>query len=354
MKTDQLTFTRFIAAISVVFYHSRLDVFPVKQGVLHDYFANSSTFVTYFFILSGFVMIIAYHDRKVDLKKFYVNRIARIYPLYILALAIIALPKLRHLGVGSFLLQVTMLQSWVPAHAQDFNVPAWSLSTELFFYLVFPFILKYFYQKVSLPVVAIAIIAIVIANSYIVDSLTDYFYPVKSRESELFHDAFPLFRLYQFMLGNLTGLIFVKVYDDAKRNIDWVVALLFATIFTCISYHQFKSVRLSAELLFSITIFGLALNTGYISKLLSKKPFVKLGEISYGVYILQMSIGAIWYFAIHFGLMPKRVDNFYYYLISLLIVSYFAFKYVEIPARSYLRKKLVGSPKKVGSPVLSH
>src|SRR5690349_7408412 len=75
---------RFMAASIVVFYH-----FGGSTG-LQNYstvLLAGPQMVTLFFVLSGFVMVIAYHEQA-DLNpyKYYLSRFARIFPLYFLAM----------------------------------------------------------------------------------------------------------------------------------------------------------------------------------------------------------------------------------------------------------------------------
>ncbi len=81
MRIEQLTFTRFIAAISIVIFHYGRNITPLNYC---DFvFCQANMAVSYFFVLSGFVMAIAYRDNKrVHFGRFIQRRFARIYPVY--------------------------------------------------------------------------------------------------------------------------------------------------------------------------------------------------------------------------------------------------------------------------------
>ena len=86
MRIEQLTFTRFIAAISIVVFHYAKDIPPFNFDVTSFFFQQANLGVSYFFILSGFVMIIAYwHKDKVSFLSYMQKRFARIYPVTFLA-----------------------------------------------------------------------------------------------------------------------------------------------------------------------------------------------------------------------------------------------------------------------------
>src|ERR1051325_11951467 len=94
------------------------------------------------FVLSGFILTYVYNtrlsNRSTDFVDFWCARFARIYPAYLTAF-IIFLP----MGIYSAALsnqpihaltiaasQLTLIQSWIPATALEWNGPAWSLSVE--------------------------------------------------------------------------------------------------------------------------------------------------------------------------------------------------------------------------------
>ena len=66
MRIEQLTFTRFLAAIPIVLFHYSREIFPFNTPALNFWVVNANMGVSYFFILSGFVMAIAYGNRHRD------------------------------------------------------------------------------------------------------------------------------------------------------------------------------------------------------------------------------------------------------------------------------------------------
>lgn len=87
MRIEQLTFTRFIAAISIVIFHYGKESILFNNNLVGYVFKQANVGVSYFFILSGFVMIIAYHNKsEINFIEYFKNRFARIYPVYLLAI----------------------------------------------------------------------------------------------------------------------------------------------------------------------------------------------------------------------------------------------------------------------------
>jgi peptidoglycan/LPS O-acetylase OafA/YrhL len=103
MRIEALTFYRFLAAIMVVVHHFGNNL------VSRDF---AFQMVTFFFVLSGFVLTVAYYPKaEFSTKSYAINRIFRIAPVYLIALA---------LAIGSnskataIILNLTFLQSWFP------------------------------------------------------------------------------------------------------------------------------------------------------------------------------------------------------------------------------------------------
>ena len=138
-----LTLLRFFAAFGVVAYHlgmSALNSSP-NPGFLHrnPIFGCGFLGVTFFYVLSGFILGTLYPSVK-NKRDFYLKRFLRIYPSYFVILAIlVACPFFVFPRTLSYCGPVFLLyHAWVPSQSQNLLGPAWSLSCEAFFYLIFP------------------------------------------------------------------------------------------------------------------------------------------------------------------------------------------------------------------------
>jgi peptidoglycan/LPS O-acetylase OafA/YrhL len=91
-----LTSLRFFAALGILIHHYGESLDQLIPKALHPFIHTGGWGITLFFVLSGFILSFAYEDKivadKLDLREFYVNRFARVYPLYAFAL-IISLPQ---------------------------------------------------------------------------------------------------------------------------------------------------------------------------------------------------------------------------------------------------------------------
>ena len=122
-RLDALTGIRFVAAIAVFNAHV---IPPVNAPTVVGSFSLAGhDWMTMFFILSGLVLVWNYDAALGDaltareLRTYYIARLARIYPLYLLTLAIAVAPAIRSIPDLSALaarpdlwIHVFALQSW--------------------------------------------------------------------------------------------------------------------------------------------------------------------------------------------------------------------------------------------------
>ena len=143
-RLDQLTFTRFIALLLVLFYHGAggvylrsFDVFPLS-AILH----SAPSAVSFLYVLSGFVLVLVYYKpaQKFDIVNYWTARFLRIYPLYIVSFLMVwyYYVDISRIKPQKILANIFVLQAWIPKYAQSFNYASWSMTVEFFFYAVFP------------------------------------------------------------------------------------------------------------------------------------------------------------------------------------------------------------------------
>lgn len=168
-QLDGLTAARGIAAWLVVLFHIRSGMpwLPAEalQVIHKGYLA-----VDFFFILSGFVIWLSASGEFMSRglassPAFLRRRLARIYPLYMvmLALTVAFVAALHFTGRstagypwGELPLHILMLQNWGFTPDLSWNHPAWSISTEFAAYLLFPLLVMLFAPIARAPRWAIA------------------------------------------------------------------------------------------------------------------------------------------------------------------------------------------------------
>ena len=350
MRIEQLTFTRFIAAILIVIFHYGVDIFPFN--LTKQLFTGANVGVSYFFVLSGFVMIIAYHRKtKISALSYLKNRFARIYPVYLLASIILIGYYLfaTNLSVNTIdvLLNTFMIQSWVPGKALTLNFPGWSLSVELFFYLMFPILFNFVYRKFDYKKLIIPILIFfgISQLAFLYFLYSDYYLGVHTAShDQLFY--FPLMHLNEFIMGNLAGLYFINKKNHTQKNYSIYILLLIIgcglllSFDTAMKYHNGI-----LSLLFIPLILFISSDNSWISRISTHKWMVHLGEISYGVYILQIPVFVITRrVLIKLGVENKTVI-FYAGIVALLIFSSITYKYIEAPLRKRIKSLKFGNSK---------
>ncbi len=151
-----LTSIRGIAAWWVVLFHLRLLLVPWLPGGAIHVLAQGNLAVDLFFILSGFVIALNYGDRLAGdwraTGDFLFRRFARIYPLHLLILCgfaayvgsaiLFGSQTLERQHPGYFVASLFLVQNWGLFGELRWNVPAWSISTEAFAYLLFPILIR--------------------------------------------------------------------------------------------------------------------------------------------------------------------------------------------------------------------
>lgn len=338
MKISQITFTRFLAAMAIVISHFNKDLFLYKIDYISNIFLKANVGVSYFFILSGFIMIVAYHKKdKIEYFEYYKNRFARIYPLYVLGLLLYLITRYSNFSVYKGFLYLFGFQSWIPGEAMILNFPGWSISVEFLFYLIFPLLYNHFYSKGNKSIwmisVAIWVFTQVFSSLYAESS---YYKGPHTESHELLH-YFPLMHINEFLVGNLAGLFFVK--NTKQNNYDVPIVLLFILvllllIFVPLFYHN----GLMA-LLFIPLIILISRNNGMLTKLFSLKPLEYLGEASYAVYITHIPVLYILREILKWKNYNLDIDHiFWIYIVVLIMSSVLFYQFIEKPLRDYLKK----------------
>ncbi len=351
MRIEELTFLRFIAASIVVIFH-----FGISATKFPGALISGPEMVTFFFVLSGFVMGIAYYKKSTSVSKYLWARASRILPVYFLALAMVVTSYLinhQHINPVSLGLSITLLQAWVPTYPLSLNVPGWSLSVEIFFYTSFPFLLWYI-KKNSLTSKNIGFLAFFLwAITHITTTiaLNKYYTGFPS----VLHDIIfylPLTHFCSFVFG-LAGAMWLLDNQDKKYNEILVFICLILT-FTAIIWilnnkgyitYFFKLKRLAFDSsllapVFLALIVLISLTRSHYIKILRFYPLVILGEASYSLYILQFPMYLFYQKYISKMLALDTTANFWVFFIFLVIISIMTFFLFEKPVNKFLRYSL--------------
>lgn len=347
-----LTSFRFFFALMVFSSHLSLlnldDAFFIR--LYKSVFEEGYLGVSFFFILSGFVLALNYKAKllngDIKFKEFLIARIARIYPLHLFTI-LIAIPISLH-GItsepffwfGKLVINGFLLQSFIPIPDIyfSFNGASWSISDEMFFYAMFPLIisLNFKFKKIFTYVL---ILSLLIPIGIYLSS------------DNLVHRVFyinPFFRIIDFLLGILLYEIYKQNYFEKliKKKISAtfleILSICLFIVFFIFHNHISKGYRFSCyywiPMMLIILVF--AYQAGYISTFLSNKVFVFLGEISFGFYMIhQLSIIFISAVNYKFSLFQNDFLLIGFVFIMTLLGSYLSYIMIEKPSNKFIKLK---------------
>ncbi|MBC8034535.1 MAG: acyltransferase [Chitinophagaceae bacterium] len=349
MRTESLTFTRFIAAVALVMHHFGGNLEGVKGTPLGNLVEKGNTLVSFFFVLSGFILVVSYKNRQVaqkenvvNRKEFYINRIARIYPLYLFALLLYLLLPISFKipqetpSLGQTFSSVLLIQAVIPKWAMSLNYPGWSLSVEAFFYILFPFLFPLIAGMRSLKIITV-IITVWILN------IIAYSWMIKNNINYNFRQYHPLVHVSTFIFGMGSAVLFLRHTDFLKRKSIMLLFLTFSgaflALFLIYTSHPIAEYHHNGMFapVFATAIILLASGSTFLSSFFSKRPLIFLGEISYGIYILQVPILFWLKYMNETYLFLNKTMLLLLYFVCLVSVSVLTFYYIEDPLRKLFR-----------------
>ncbi len=356
-----LTSLRFFAALWVVLFHLsemglwRGGIAPYRAVIHLGYLG-----VSFFFVLSGFILTYVYAGREVSKRRFWQARFARVYPAYLFSLLVTApsipglLPMLRAMH-GSPAIAITsfplLLEAWFPRDLFFWNVVAWSLSVETFFYLLFPFALRLLDRThtrgLRVWLIACWATSLVITASYMAFKPDGVAWPT-SQDFTLFWLGVvkfnPLVRLPEFLLGMGVGALFLRSRPAPQI---WPLAagallLLLGIVFQAkIPYPVMHSGLLGPA--FALLIYGFSTQAGSF-RFLHSRSLILLGEASYSLYLLHTFPLALMTFVFHLDRSPHVLLAIGIYLVAMVLVSIGVYISIENPLRKRLRPSHLPQP----------
>jgi len=367
-RLDSLTGARFLAALQVLLFHFGAPlVGPGGPQWIERVRARGFVAVSFFFVLSGFVLAYQYGDAalkgRLERRSFWVNRIARIYPAYLLGLvALVPLALFKPWGtasqafgdasvrakVATGLAHIMMVQGWFPRLVSSWNIPGWSLCAEIFFYAVFPFAAALILRASSRRLFGL------LGVSWVATLLLPllYMYWDPDRLGVTTDHSFglwllavkfvPLIRLPEFLFGVALGALFLRQRDKVAAGgpIAWAALGL---VGICLAFLPLPYPLLHNGLLmplFGLGIFGLARGGGSLGRLLATRPLVALGEASYALYILQVPL--MYWLLLASGRPPGSAGPAFVlaYLGLAIAAALACHRFIEQPGRLWLRRLL--------------
>lgn len=379
---SNLTPLRGIAALLTVIFH--IDIFlgwamiPASGSPL---LSHMYLMVDFFFILSGFIMCHVYGNRFLkdvrltEFKKFTIARFSRVYPLHLVTLVstIIILYLFAQMGVPKnaflqadnnlysvftnlFLVQAMNFNKWFSwVHA------SWSISTEWWAYMIFPFLVAPFFKLNARGRMMICLLCIVgyVCTSWFLAPLvtmpTEFHLP----PSEPTHWSLNLAYQYGFarcICGFILGMMTYHAFRDrwAKKIFGdgWTM--------TGFAVAAFMSMHLNFPDIITVSFFPFIILSGAygsnsINKVFATKPLQRLGDWSFSIYLIHQPLLIL----ITYGwsklssIQPNNLNQWVPHgyglalswtmclvlIFPILFVSFLSYRYIENPSRKWLNAK---------------
>jgi peptidoglycan/LPS O-acetylase OafA/YrhL len=329
--------------------------------------------VDFFFVLSGFVMHKAYSDQiknLSDLGSFFLARFARLWPLHIFimfAFAIlyvvkeVATSNSDGLGGNDTMTRFEVLQyattdmfllnALRPSIVYFWNFPTWSISAEVFCYLIFAAICL-----IPSRYRLLAVVGVLFFSWGTVSGL----FPVEY--GNIIFGAWS-----SFFIGYLASTAHRDKQAWSFKILSIVEALICFLIAAVVlgMLSRFVIIYLS-PVIFGMATYVFAVEGGFISRFLSWRPFVLVGTFSYSIYMIHVLIFALMKYLMK-AIQVLTGDSYFndviiagegsvsvislgskYFmdiitfscLLFIVLVSSLTFRFIENPSRNYLREVL--------------
>jgi peptidoglycan/LPS O-acetylase OafA/YrhL len=343
---------RGIAALYVALYHFGLPGLlhgPARTILGHGYIA-----VDLFFMMSGFVMALTYRDLFSGgvlrgMADFLGRRVARIYPLYVLA-SVVALVVVIWAGLSTrsdqitstkILANVLMVQSW--GISDSYVGPAWSISTEWAAYLVFPLlcsVMLFGRRQAALACSFVAFLFLVLLAELPADTT----HVVRANGPLDLYDGRNYGAVARCLIEFLLGMMCFRLsrHDGLAERVGrpWVAFALLVLILGLLTVPGSDILIIPAV---ALLLVSLARDQGAVAGLLGAPLCRWLGTISYSVYLFHTTIEAVAEPPIRravesSGMPDARGVELACLVAVVLAIASLTYGLIEKPGRSLLRR----------------
>ncbi len=355
-RLDALTGLRCFAALNIVFFHFSN---PLWFGPFAPIVNAGYVSVSFFIMLSGFVLAYNYAERaragKLESGRFWKARWTRLYPVYLLSLILgagmLAAEYRAHthpLFWTGVVLTPVLLQGWIPKLATFWNTPAWTMSAEAFFYLIFPWLAarkRPATMRGLLLLLGALWLAGIVPGALYVWLSPDHILKPDRFSYGIWLQALkftPLPHLPGFVFGVFLASVDARIPRESRLRFTIGLGGFLALYFTLLHEPRLPYAMLHDGLLipiFGAMILGLAGHNA-LSRFFGLAPLVFVGEASYCLYLLHFNL---WNLVHASGILPAlglaRFDPWISYAL-LIAIAILTLHLVEKPAQRWLRSRI--------------
>lgn len=337
-----LTGARGIAAWMVVLFHLRRSLSGLPDPVM-AVLAKGYLAVDFFFLLSGFVIWLAWNDRFrrdgiAAIGPFLRKRVARVWPLHLfvlggaVALALALLATGRHdaaeFPFAALPLHLLLVQTWGSSQTLAWNDPAWSISAEFAAYLAFLLLaIAVDWRRLPSWAIIAALVGLVGLLSVIL---------ALAGEVGLGRDIprFGVLRcLTEFAAGTTVAALWLRY--RGRRPAAFVSAAVALAAFVCFAGGLVRE-SLSVPIAFAALLLTLALTAGRRGNPLEGRIIHGLGEISYATYLGHYLLWFVFKLLFVTDARAAPVAVVALYLATVVVASILLYRHVERPAQAWI------------------
>lgn len=350
---------RFFAALAVIITH--VELIKSQMNCQNLYYKSKLIMelgelgVVFFFVLSGFLITFLLLSEKektgtIAVKKFYLRRVLRIWPLYFLitALGFFILPHLHFIDNAflspfngyTYTLNLILFIIMLPNIAFVFFKPmphigqTWSIGIEEQFYLLWPWLVKHSKNILKTLLVLICILFIIKASVLFLCS---------THNNSMFYKNLKgivaMLKIESMAIGSIGAwLVFKqKYYQKLLSNAILLGALLIVALLIYFTPNIIQdAIFLVYSVLFLIIILNVSLNKNCFLKL-ENKLFIFLGNLSYGIYMYHMIVIALLVGSLqHFGIIINnsifsQITIYGFSILITILISWLSYTFFEKP-----------------------
>ena len=351
-----LTGVRCFAALNLVFFHF---ADPHSFGPLSPVVNGGYISVSFFLLLSGFILTYNYADRAergtLTARNFWSARFSRLYPVYAFSLLLsagtLALEVHAHTKLDfslGLILTPLLLQGWHPVLSTFWNTPAWTMSTEAFFYLLFPWLITRRRPRQARTIV------LMLLGAWLCGLVLPALYMHFNPDGDLHPDRYsvgvwmralkfmPLQHLPSFLFGMALGFLNEQIRPESRKRVAAGIFAFAALYLVLCEGDRLPYVMMHDGLLmplFAGVILCLA-GRNPIAWFFGLLPFIAIGEASYCLYLLHFNL---WTLLHDSHLLEKSgliaFDPWISYLL-LIIAALLTKRLIERPTRGWILRVL--------------
>lgn len=337
----QIDSIRFFAIFPVLLFHLN-GYFNVKYSfnlfgenlILNRLVVHGSNGVELFFILSGFILLLPFVNEtreRVDvphLKRYYLRRITRLEPPYIIAMSFFSLLLLFRGGdfemiSRSYLSSLFYLHNIIFEKPSIINVVVWSLEVELQFYLLAPILALLFLIRNK------ALRRIILLSLIFMGAILAYYSPTHIQSFIGFFHFF------------ITGMLLADIYSNegfgslSLKIANFPIWLVCLFIMFWFGYKDSIFISISYPLILML-FFILTFQPGLIKTTMNSKLIYLIGGMCYSIYLLHYPlISFITPLVMGFLNLENRISvtfGFVIVIIIILLIASIFFVLIEKPA----------------------